>query len=95
MERSQLVAALVELAEEAGLQVRFVDPRRAPAPDLPSASGTCRVRGAIWVVLSAADPVENQLDVLADALRTHASRLIEERYLPPAVRERVSPARLS
>ena len=55
--------------------------------DANAASGVCRVQGRVWVVLSHADPVDVQLDVLAEALRDHASDEIERRFLPPAVRE--------
>jgi hypothetical protein len=78
------------LARDAGLEVRLVDPDGASDVAAPATSGVCRVRGAVWVVLSNSDPLDIQLDVLAQALRTHAGRWIEERYLPPAVRQRVS-----
>ncbi len=74
----------MELAREAGLEVRTARP--SPDSELPAASGTCRVRGALWVILSSADSFEVQTAVLADALRTHAGEWLEGRYLPPAVR---------
>ena len=52
----------------------------------PPTSAVCRVRGSIWVVLSSADPVSIQLEVLGEALRDHAPGVIERRFLPPAVR---------
>ena len=88
MDNSDLLEALLGLAKEAGLEVRLTSQVRDN--EMPPMSGTCRVRDAVWVVLSASDPLELQLGVLANALRTHARALIESRYLPPAVRNRLS-----
>ena len=88
MEKATLLDALLELARTADLEVRFL--RRSQAVDLEvPTSGACRVRGHVWILLSTADPVDVHIDVLADALRTHAAPLIEGRYLAPAVRERL------
>jgi hypothetical protein len=86
MEASEILAALLDLAREAGLEVRPVGRSGLEAEEVPPGSAVCRVRGAIWVMLSSADPVAIQLEVLAEALRRHAPSLIEERHLPPAVR---------
>ena len=43
----------------------------------------------VWLVLAAADPVEERIAVVVDALRAHAGELLEGRYLPPAVRARL------
>ena len=86
MELSELMERLTALAGEAGLKVREV---RADA-EPPTASGVCRLRGEIWVLLVAADGLERRVDVLAGALKTHAGAILEGRYLPPAVRERLS-----
>lgn len=86
MEASELRTALVELASEAGLEVRET---RAAAGEVSPESSVCRVHGAVWVVLSSADPLERQLDVLAGALREHHSAWLERRFLPPALRERL------
>lgn len=93
MDNAELKDALLALARDAGIEVRTLGRRRGSDFEAPLGSGTCRVRGAVWVVISPSDPVEVQLDILAEALRTHASALIEGRYLPPAVRERVSSGR--
>jgi len=84
---AELMQAFVELANEAGLEVRIADADGDFGQ--PTTSGVCRLRDAIWVVLSQTDSVEVQLDVLAAALRDHAVELLEERYLPPAVRQRL------
>ncbi len=82
---------LADLARAGGLEVRRVG---APRSDLDAPlvqSSTCRVRGRVFVVLSGADPVDVQIDVLAAAIRAHASGLIEQRWLPPAVRQKLGP----
>ena len=90
MENRDLIVALTTLAQDAGLEVRFVGHQGLSDVDVPTSSGTCLVRGNVWVVLSASDPLEIQLEVLTRAVRTHASDLIEQRYIPPAVREHLS-----
>ena len=90
MEASEIMDAFLALAEEAKLEVRVVGRQGCVDGETPPASAVCRVRGAVWVVLSAADPVEVQLDVMADALRAHAAELLETRYLSPAVRRRLA-----
>lgn len=90
MEASEILDAFLALAEEAKLEVRVVGRRRGEEDETPPASAVCRVRGAVWVVLSAADPVEVHLDVLADALNANAAELLESRYLSPAVRQRLA-----
>jgi hypothetical protein len=77
--------ALVELAREAGLEVRMAPEPREGAV----ASGICRLRGRWLVILAAADPVEEHVAVLARALRVHAPGLASQRFLPPAVRARL------
>jgi hypothetical protein len=85
----ELLAALAALAEETGLRVRRVpaDPEGGPL-----ASGVCRVRGELVVVLVASDRDEERIDVLARALRSHAGPALEARWLPPAVRARLEGA---
>lgn len=88
MELKELRERLAELAREAGLEVREV---RAGGEGEPSpASGVCRVRGETWVLLAASDGLERQIEVLAQALKSHAGQILEGRYLPPAVRQRLS-----
>lgn len=80
MSPPELLAALLELAGEVGVEVR-----RVPAEEA-RASAVCRVRDRYWVLLSAADPFPERIAVLARALRTHAAEACEGRFLPPAVR---------
>jgi hypothetical protein len=77
--------ALLDLADETGLEVRTVRSRPG-SDDPPIASAMCRVKGRIWVVLSQADSVDVQLAVLAGALVHHSGEALNDRYLPPAVR---------
>ena len=89
MTPAELFETLLELTQEAGLEVRIVGRRRPGDAELPATSGICRVRGAIWVLLSPLEPTEAHVDLLVRALREHAADFIAARYLPPAVRERL------
>jgi hypothetical protein len=91
MELAEQLARLAELARELELEVREV--RRGVEGEPAPASGVCRVRGRTWVVLATGDPIERRIEVLAGALESHAGRELEGRYLPPAVRERLTRAR--
>lgn len=82
-------ATLLDLAREAGFQVRRV-PTGADG-DGVTTSGVCHVQGSVFVVLVAAEPAAFRIDALARALREYASPFVESRWLPPAVRERLSP----
>jgi len=86
VERSELLEQLIALAREAGLEVRAA---QGGEPGLPLHSGVCRVRGELWLVVVPSDPLEDRIEVVADALRTHAASFLESRYLPPALRERL------
>ncbi len=81
-----MLELLVGLAEEAGIAVRVA---RTGESELPPRSGICRVRGRLLLVVSAAEPVEARIEAVVAALREHGSGLLEERFLPPAVRERL------
>ncbi len=84
MQSADLMQALLELADEVGLEVRPV--RAGVEGEPPLASGVCRVKGRVWLVLSSADPVDVQIGALGAALVAHAGEALEDRYLPPAVR---------
>ena len=84
MDNAELMQCLLDLAQSAQLEVRIV--AGAEGGEAPPASAVCRVRGELWVVLSKHDPADVQLRVLAEALRGHATELIQDSYLPPAVR---------
>ena len=91
MDEAQILEHLLELAGEAGMKVRAGGSGRLGDDLPPVASGVCRVRGELWVVLAEGDGLLIQIDTLADALRTHAAQFIEDRHLPPAVRTFLDP----
>ncbi|MCE2389866.1 MAG: hypothetical protein J4G09_00110 [Proteobacteria bacterium] len=84
-----MLAELIDLAAEAGIEVRQLDRSADPAP---LQSGVCRVEERVFVVLIGAEPLQDRIDALAGALREHASEWLESRFLPPAVRERIERA---
>jgi hypothetical protein len=91
VEGEALLDYLVELAREAGIQVRVI-PRSAAELDLTPRSGICRIRGVPWLLLASGESLEDHIEAAVTAVRTHAPGALEGRYLPPAVRERlVSP----
>ena len=87
MEDAEKLEALLELANAAELEIRSVGLHSQPAGEPPPTSAVCRVRDQVWVVLCAADPVERHLRVLAEALKGHRAEWLEERFIPPALRE--------
>jgi hypothetical protein len=91
VEPSAVLAALLDLAHEVGLEVRAVGRSGLEAGEVPPGSAVCRVKGAVWVMLSSVDPVAVQLEVLASALRENAADLIADRHLAPALRELLDP----
>ena len=91
MDEAQILEALLELADEAGMKVR-AGGRGSLGDDLPPmASGVCRVRGELWVVLAGSDSVPVQIGTLAGALRDHAAEFVEGRHLAPAIRAFLDP----
>lgn len=91
MHTADLLDQLSDLARAADLEVRPIG--RAGPGERETRSGTCRVNGVVWVMLSEADSLDDRIDVLAAALSSHAADLLESRYLPPAIRERLVAAR--
>lgn len=90
MEGEALLDLLVELARQAGIQVRVM-PRSAEELQPAPRSGFCRIRGAPWLLLAAGEPLEDRLEAAARAVRALGPEALEGRYLPPAVRERLDP----
>jgi hypothetical protein len=86
MQPAEVIEALLALADETDLEVKHVGGAQTEWGSAAT-SAVCKVRGRTWVVLSGADPVSVQLGVLGRALRNHAGELLENRYLPPAVRQ--------
>lgn len=86
-----LLTELIDLADAAGLRVRSIGPSARADAEPPATSGVCILRGETWVMLAAVEPVEAQIDVLAAALRENCGKFLEERYLSPAIRARITP----
>ena len=89
MNPESLLAALVDLAEQAGLRVRAIRPGSGADAEAPATSGVCRLRGVLWVMLATSEPLQDQTDVISRALREHCREFLESRYLSPALRERI------
>jgi hypothetical protein len=81
-----MLELLVGLAEEAGIAVRVA---RDGDSELPPRSALCRVRGRLLLVVSAAEPMEARIEAVVAALREHGGGFLEQRFVPPAVRERL------
>jgi hypothetical protein len=93
MHLSDLLDQLRDLAREADLEVREVAASQAAEGEVVTHSGVCRVKDRVWVLLVASDDIEERIDVLAAALATHARSTLDSRYLPPAIRDRLTPGR--
>jgi hypothetical protein len=89
MEAGQVLDCLVDLAREAGLEVRRLPAREGPDSEFPARSGVCRVRDRLLVLLASGDTVEDRIDAVAQALRGLGPSWLEGRWLPPAVRARL------
>ncbi len=89
MDPVEIERHLIELAEAAGLEVRGLPGAAFHPSESAASSGVCRVRDSIWVLLAPGDSVEEHISVLVSALETHAAGFLEDRYLPPAVRQRI------
>jgi hypothetical protein len=87
VETNEVMQALLELAEEVDLEIRILRARETGDSEFPPTSAFCRVKGRAWVVLSPRDPITFQLRVLGGALFSHAGAQLEDRYLPPALRQ--------
>ncbi len=92
MEPSAVLDALVQLVREAGVTVKVL-PRATlregePAP----VSDLCLIRGEPFLLLAASAPLEDRISAAARAARRFGPDLIEGRFLPPAVRERLERA---
>jgi hypothetical protein len=87
----EILRELLTLADETGLRVRPIRGIAASESEPAASSGTVRVRDETWVVLSGTDSVGERVAVLARALRQHAGAELDRRYLPPALRELLTP----
>ena len=89
MDAAAILDRLIELAQEAGLRVRVIPASAAREGERLLESGLCRIGGQWWLVLSAGEPIDARIESSVRALRQHVgSAWLDDRYLPPAVRER-------
>lgn len=86
MDARAILDTLVGLAEEAGVAVRVV---RAAEGEPTPRSALCRVRGRPMLVLAVGEPLDVRIEAAVAAVRAHGVGLLEGRFLPPAVRERL------
>lgn len=82
MESHQQLAALLDLAEEIGLEVRSAPPL---AEQRTGGGAVVRLRGREVVFLDPGAPVADRIDLLAGVLAARVE--LADRFLPPAVRE--------
>lgn len=86
-EPDDLLGRLLALARSAGIEVR--ETKGAGEGESGPHSGSCRLRGRLWVVLVASDPLEERIRAVADALDQADPGWLETHYLPPALRTRL------
>lgn len=89
MDEADILEALFELARDEGFEIRAAG-RLAP-DDPPLLSGVCRLRGKLYIVLSANESVPMQIEAMASALRENAGESLHNRHLPPAIRALIDP----
>lgn len=92
MEPGELLDCLVDLAREAGLEVRRLPARAGSETESPPRSGVCRLRGRLLVLLASGDSVEDRIDAVVHGLRSLDPALLEGRWIPPAIRDRLERA---
>ena len=89
MNEIELLQELIALADEANLTVRPIRGGSGGEGEPSATSAVCRIRGETWIVLSGSDSAEERIEVVVQGLREHAAEWLQNRYLPPAVRERL------
>jgi hypothetical protein len=86
VEPTEIMEALLELAQELELDVRILRGTGGEDSEFSPTSTFYRVQGRASVMLSPRDPIAFQVQVLASALAEHAGAQLDGRYLPPAIR---------
>jgi len=87
MEPDDLLERLLALARSAGVEVR--ETKAQGEADSGPHGASCRLRGRLWVILVAGDPLEERIRAVADALDQADPGWLETHYLPPALRTRL------
>jgi len=80
------VAALLELAARAQLEVRVLSARAAAEEGAPRESAAGRLGTRVWVLIVPDDPSAHQAAVLAQALGRYRADFLETCFIPPALR---------
>lgn len=89
MEPPKLLAALIDLAQSLGMEVRRVP---AGAETCASPGGALvRLRGRELLFLDPTASAADQISVVAEALAGRSE--LEDRFLPPEIRERIDAAK--
>ena len=92
MEPGAILDALVEVAQEGGVTVRVLPKAVAREGEPLPTSNVCRIRGEPWLLLAPGESMEDRIAAAAQAVLSFAPGLLEGRFLPPAVRERLDAA---
>jgi hypothetical protein len=89
VEPGEILDCLVDLAREAGLEVRRLPASAGSETEPLARSGVCRLRGRLLVLLATADSMEDRIDAVVRGLRSLEPAALEGRWIPPAVRDRL------
>ncbi len=92
MERAELLDALLELARNLGIAVRRQTLRAAAVDERLPTTGLCRINGEPILLVMDHEPIEDRIATVALALRQTAGDALEDRYLPPRIRETLEAA---
>ncbi len=92
MEPSDLLEALLELADRADLEVRVLPVSASAGEFRPIESAACRLGERIWVVLAPNDPPHHHAKIIAGALRRFRSDFLEDTFIAPGVRVFLDPS---
>jgi hypothetical protein len=84
VEEDDPLQRLLGFARQAGIQVR--EAKGEGDAESGPRSACCRLRGRVWVILVAGDPLEERIRAVAEALDQVEPRWLETHYLPPALR---------
>ena len=81
------VAALLELAARAELEVRVLSLRAAAEDGAPRQSAACRVGQRVWVLIVPDDPPAHQAAALAQALGRYRAEFLDGCFVAQALRD--------
>lgn len=87
MREEDRVAALLELASRAELEVRILSSRAAAEEGAPRQSSVARVGSRVWVLIVPDDPPAHQAAALAQALGRYRVDFLDGCFVAPALRD--------